>query len=49
MASLWDSIDGLRVFPDTDITVDRNYLIGHSHHQYRIQRSGKAIVNPGSV
>jgi predicted phosphodiesterase len=43
------TIDGLRVFPDTDIAVDRDYLIGHSHHQYRIERSGQAIVNPGSV
>ncbi len=42
------TIGARRVFGDTDILVDRDYLIGHSHYQYRIERGG-TIVNPGSV
>jgi predicted phosphodiesterase len=43
------TIDGLRIFADTDISVDRNYVIGHSHYQYNIMRNGRSIVNPGSI
>lgn len=42
------TIDGRRIFADTDITVEANYLIGHSHYQYETYRGGR-IVNPGSV
>jgi predicted phosphodiesterase len=38
-----------RIFPDTDIAVDRHYVIGHSHHQFSIARAGWQIVNPGSI
>ena len=37
------------IYPDTQIEIDKNYMIGHSHHQFRIQRSGKEIINCGSV
>jgi len=43
------TIDGRSVYPDTPIEITRNYLIGHTHHQFRISRSGFVIVNPGSV
>lgn len=38
-----------RIFPDTKIEIDRDYVVGHSHHQYLIERSGRLIVNPGSI
>lgn len=38
-----------KIYPESQIEIDKNYLIGHSHHQFRIQRAGKEIVNCGSV
>jgi putative phosphoesterase len=43
------TIDGRKVYVNTDIEVTRNYIIGHTHQQYSISRSGKLIVNPGSI
>ncbi len=43
------TIDERSIYPDTAIRIDRNYIIGHTHHQFRIERSGFTIVNPGSV
>jgi predicted phosphodiesterase len=43
------TIDGQRVYRDTAIEIADNYIIGHTHHQFRIERSGKTIVNCGSV
>lgn len=39
----------LRIYADTEIVVDRSYIIGHSHHQFRVDRSGNTIINCGSV
>lgn len=38
-----------RIYPDTQIEPDRDHVIGHSHHQFIIERAGKTIVNPGSL
>jgi predicted phosphodiesterase len=43
------TIDDLRIFPDTKIQLDKNWLIGHSHHQFSYSNSGYTLVNPGSV
>lgn len=43
------TIDGREIYPDTAIEPEENYFIGHTHHQYRIDRLGKVIVNCGSV
>lgn len=43
------TLDGRSIYPDTNISIQRNYMIGHSHHQYQINRAGFLIVNPGSV
>lgn len=43
------TIDGRRIFADTDVVVERDSLIGHSHYQYQMERNGKLVVNPGSV
>lgn len=43
------TIDHCTVYPDTEIEIDQDYIVGHTHHQFRIQRSGFTIINPGSV
>lgn len=43
------TIDNLRIYRDTKIEPTRNHIIGHTHQQYIIKRSGRFIVNPGSV
>jgi len=37
------------IFKDTDLELDKNYIIGHSHRQYHIKRNGYHLMNPGSV
>ena len=43
------TIDGKRVYPDTEITLDNNYFIGHSHHQFKYENSDFVLYNTGSV
>ena len=37
------------IFEDTDLTLVKNYIIGHSHRQYKIDYNGYVLLNPGSV
>ncbi len=37
------------IFQDTDLPLVNNYIIGHSHRQYKIDRNGFKLLNPGSV
>jgi predicted phosphodiesterase len=43
------TIDDRKIYVNTEIEVTNNYIIGHTHQQYSISRSGKLVVNPGSV
>lgn len=43
------TIDGKRIYENTPIEIDRNYVIGHTHHAFSIVRSGHRIVNCGSI
>jgi putative phosphoesterase len=43
------TIDEEYIFGDTDVILDNNYIIGHSHCQYKIERNGYSLLNPGSV
>lgn len=43
------TIDGRSIYPDTNVSIGENLLIGHSHHQFQRQCSGHRLVNPGSV
>ena len=43
------TLEGRRIYQDSEVSVDRDYIIGHTHHQFRIERSGFLILNPGSV
>ena len=37
------------IFPDTQPKIDRNYFIGHSHHQFHHHHQGFNLYNAGSV
>jgi len=37
------------IYPDTTITLDNNYLIGHSHHQFKYISGDHTLYNAGSV
>ena len=43
------TIEGIKVYPDTPIELTHNHIIGHTHHQFRIENSGFVLLNPGSV
>jgi len=43
------TIDDRTIYADTAVEINQNYLIGHTHHQYAIERSRFAILNPGSI
>lgn len=43
------TLAGRRIYPDTPVTVDRSYLIGHSHHQFSRAVGVHRLVNCGSV
>lgn len=43
------TIDGKNIYPDTELVLDKNYVIGHSHHQFKIEQPPFALYNPGSV
>lgn len=43
------TIDDRRIYPDTVIDIDCDYIVGHTHHQYRVERGAFTIVNPGSI
>lgn len=37
------------IYPDTTITLDDNYIIGHSHHQFKYVYNNYTLYNAGSV
>jgi predicted phosphodiesterase len=37
------------IYPDSDIVLDNNYVVGHSHHQFKISQPPFNLYNPGSV
>jgi len=43
------TIGNQRIYQDTAIAIDRNYIIGHTHHAFDVVRSGYRIVNCGSI
>jgi len=43
------TIDGRYIYRDSPIDIACDYMVGHTHHQFTIDRSGFVIVNPGSV
>ena len=43
------TLNDLYIYPDTNIELSQNIIIGHSHYQYRIENNGYFLCNPGSV
>lgn len=43
------TIEDKYIYPDTKIKLDSNYLIGHSHYQFKYSYEGNVLINPGSV
>ena len=37
------------IFCDTEVKLDQNFIIGHSHSQYITNNNGFMLINPGSV
>ena len=43
------TIDDKKIFSDSDLLIDRNYVIGHSHQQFQTKNNNFLLVNPGSI
>ena len=43
------TIMGGSIYPDTDVVLDGNYIIGHSHHQFEYHCNEYTLYNCGSV
>lgn len=43
------TINDRRIYVDTPIDIDRNYMIGHTHHAFDVERSGYRLINCGSI
>lgn len=37
------------IYPDSALKLDGNYVVGHSHHQFKISQPPFGLYNPGSV
>ena len=43
------TINNAYIYPDTEVEFDKNYIIGHSHHQFEKECNGFKLYNAGSV
>ena len=43
------TINDKYIFKDTNIDISKNYIIGHSHQQFKIKINNFTLINPGSV
>lgn len=43
------TIEDQYIFEDTEIPLDQNYIIGHSHKQFKKEYKNYSLINPGSV
>lgn len=43
------TIQNRYIYPDTDAMLDKNYIIGHSHHQFKYSNNNFVLYNAGSV
>lgn len=43
------TINNETIYPDSDIRLDTNYVIGHSHHQFTLRQGTHTLHNAGSV
>jgi predicted phosphodiesterase len=43
------TIQNRNIYPDSELSLDRNYIIGHSHHQFKVENNSYVLYNSGSV
>jgi len=43
------TLNNARIFRHSDVNLDHSVFVGHSHHQFGIERNGYKLFNPGSV
>lgn len=43
------TINNSYIFPDTQVNLNNNYIIGHSHHQFEYKNNNFTLYNSGSV
>lgn len=43
------ALPGLKLYPNTQVDIKGQYILGHNHWQFRIQRDGTDIVSVGSI
>jgi predicted phosphodiesterase len=43
------TIQNQYIYPDTNVVLDNNYIIGHSHHQFQYNNAKLTLYNAGSV
>ncbi|HKR82353.1 MAG TPA: metallophosphoesterase family protein [Candidatus Saccharimonadales bacterium] len=43
------TIENRNIYPDSDVTLDNNYVIGHSHHQFWLEQPPFRLYNTGSI
>ena len=43
------TVDDIYIYPDTQILLKNNYIIGHSHHQFQTCSNSFCLYNAGSV
>lgn len=47
--TLSHTIDNQYIYPDSKISLSKNWIVGHSHYQFQLKSNGFALYNPGSV
>jgi predicted phosphodiesterase len=43
------TINSKNIYADSEIYLENNYMVGHSHHQFKIEQRGFVLYNTGSV
>src|SRR5690606_8008921 len=43
------TINNSYIYPDTQIKLTGNYIVGHSHHQFEYKNNNFVLYNSGSV
>jgi putative phosphoesterase len=43
------TLEGRSIYPDTELNLQENVFIGHSHHQFQRKINGYTLINVGSV
>lgn len=47
--TLSHTINDQYLYPDSKISLDKNYIIGHSHYQFSLEFNGYVLINTGSI